>query len=83
MKTNYNKSIKLQCVACGGEDFTSNEDESYVKCNLCNREYFGGYDELKKYNQERIDAEIEATEKEVEKGVVKEINAMFAKAFKR
>jgi hypothetical protein len=83
MKTIYNKTIKLQCTTCGGEDFTSSEDESCIKCNLCNREYFGGYNELKECNQERIDAEIEATKKEIEKDVVREINDIFRKAFKR
>ena len=39
MKNNYSKSIALKCITCGGENFEVNEDESYIKCNLCDREY--------------------------------------------
>jgi phage/plasmid primase-like uncharacterized protein len=48
--------IRLRCATCGCEDhFESNEDRSYIKCTFCNREYFGGLEELKESNQETID----------------------------
>lgn len=51
MKEIYN--VKLRCATCGSEEhFECNEDKSYVKCTLCNREYLGGIEELKAYNEE-------------------------------
>lgn len=47
---------KLRCATCGDtESFEFNDDKSYIKCVKCNREYFGGYDELLSYNQETIE----------------------------
>lgn len=61
LKDSY--TIRLRCATCGCEDqFESNDDKSYVKCTFCNREYFGGIEELKEFNQEAFDdvkAEIE------------------------
>lgn len=55
MKEAYN--VKLRCATCGSEDhFEYNEDKSYVKCTLCNREYLGGIEELKAYNEEAFAA---------------------------
>ena len=55
MKERY--TGKLRCATCGDtESFEFNDDKSYIKCVKCNREYFGGYDELLSYNQE-ADAE--------------------------
>lgn len=55
MKDHYN--MKLRCATCGSEDnFEYNEDKSYVKCKLCNREYFGGIKELVTYNIETYEA---------------------------
>lgn len=65
MKNDYSKSITLRCITCGGEDFEFNEDKSYIKCNLCNREYFGGYDELIELNEESITEGVEAFKAEV------------------
>ena len=46
-------SVKLRCATCGSEDhFEFNEDKSYVKCTMCNREYLGGIEELKEMNLE-------------------------------
>lgn len=47
-------SVTLYCQTCGNSDFTHNEDKSFLKCNVCNREYHGGIDELANYNQESI-----------------------------
>ncbi len=47
IKDNYNDTVQLRCVVCGVTDkFDSNEDNSYIKCTNCGKEYFGGYDEL-------------------------------------
>ncbi|MCF0179373.1 MAG: hypothetical protein HUJ97_03915 [Bacteroidales bacterium] len=54
LKDSY--TIRLRCATCGCEDqFEINDDESYVKCTFCNREYFGGIEELKECNQEVFD----------------------------
>lgn len=82
MKENYRKSIQLRCATCGGEDFNFNEDKSYVKCNLCNREYLGGYDELVEFNQEDISRSIENLKNEVQDDLQKELSDMVKKAFK-
>ncbi|MBQ4279447.1 MAG: hypothetical protein IJC16_05800 [Rikenellaceae bacterium] len=81
MKNDYSKSITLRCITCGGEDFEFNEDKSYVKCNLCNREYFGGYDELIELNEESITEGVEAFKAEVISDIEKDITDMFKKAF--
>ena len=61
LKDSY--EVRLRCATCGCEDqFESNDDKSYIKCTFCNREYFGGIEELKEFNQEALDdvkAEIE------------------------
>lgn len=49
-----NISVALYCQTCGNSDFEHNEDKSYVKCKVCEREYLGGIDELAEYNQENI-----------------------------
>lgn len=83
MKKDYNKSIRLRCVVCGSDsDFESNEDKTYIKCTKCNREYFGGYDELVELNQAFIDEEVEATKQEVKEDLEKDIHDMLKKAFK-
>ena len=83
MKKNYNKSIQLRCVVCGSDsDFEYNEDETYVKCNKCNREYLSGYDELVELNKGLIEAEVEQTKNEVAQDIREEINKIFRDAFK-
>lgn len=82
MKENYRKSIQLRCGTCGGEDFNFNEDKSYVKCNLCNREYLGGYNELVELNQENINENVESMKSEVRDDLHKELSDMFKNAFK-
>jgi hypothetical protein len=48
--------FSLRCATCGCDDhFEANEDRSYIKCTFCNREYFGGIEELKELNQESFD----------------------------
>lgn len=54
LKDSY--EVRLRCATCGCEDqFESNEDKSYIECTFCNREYFGGIEELKELNQETFD----------------------------
>ena len=77
MKENY--EIKLQCATCGCDDqFEFNDDQSYIKCTFCNREYFGGIEELKELNEEVI----EEVKEEIEQDAMSYIEAELKKAFK-
>lgn len=83
MNKQYDKSISLRCVVCGSADhFEYNDDKTYVKCTLCNREYLGGLDELQEMNEAMIAEEVEAIKKEVTQDVEKELSDMIKKAFK-
>lgn len=54
LKDNY--TVRLRCATCGCDDhFEFNDDKSYVKCTMCNREYLGGIEELKELNEEAFD----------------------------
>ena len=54
MKEEY--EIRLRCATCGCDDqFEFNDDQSYIKCTFCNREYLGGIEELKELNEEVIE----------------------------
>lgn len=75
----YNRQIRLRCVICGDDSsFESNEDNSYIKCIKCGREYHGGYDEVVELNQELVNNEVENMKEEV----VKDVHKMFKDAFK-
>lgn len=51
LKESY--TVQLRCATCGSDDhFEFNEDKSYIKCTICNREYLGGIEELKELNEE-------------------------------
>ena len=83
MKKDYSKSIHLRCVVCGSDsDFDCNEDKTYIKCTKCNREYFGGYDELVELNKGLIEEEVEQTKGEVACDIHKDLTAMLKNAFK-
>ena len=83
MKKDYNRSIVLRCVICGSADhFEYNDDKSYVKCTLCNREYLGGEEELIELNEAMIAEEVDCLEKEIMKDAEKDIRDMFKKALK-
>lgn len=83
MKHNYTRNVSLRCVICGSsEHLEFSDDNTYVKCTLCNKEYFGGYDELVETNEAMIAKEVESLKKEVKEDVEKDIQDMFKEAFK-
>lgn len=83
MKDSYNRQIPLRCATCGSSsDFEFNDDKSYVKCTKCNREYFGGYDELVELNQAHIQDELDDMKAEVEQDAAKYLQDSLKKAFK-
>jgi hypothetical protein len=77
MKDTYDMKVSLQCIVCGGEDFSFNEDKTHVKCNLCNREYLGGYDELVELNSVQINNALEEKKNEL----LNDLKADMLKAF--
>lgn len=80
MKDDYSKSIKLQCVTCGAEDFFETDDQTgIITCTKCNRIYNGGYDELVNLNHIRIEDELEITKEEIQEDLNKEIQNIFRK----
>lgn len=77
LKDSY--EIRLRCATCGCEDhFESNEDKSYIKCTFCNREYLGGIEELKEFNQEVFDE----VKEEIQQDAAAYIKAQLKNAFK-
>ena len=71
--------IRLRCATCGCEDqFEFSDDKSYIKCTFCNREYFGGIEELKELNQEAFD---DVTE-EIQKDAASHIKDLLKKTFR-
>ena len=82
MKKSYDKQIKLKCLTCGVTDFEFNDDKTWIKCNRCNREYPGGYDELVELNQQTINQQIEETKSEITEDIKSDLNEMLKKTFK-
>lgn len=77
LKDSYD--IRLRCATCGCEDqFEYNNDKSYIKCTFCNKEYFGGIEELKELSQDAFD---EVKEK-MQKDAASYIKDQFKKAFR-
>lgn len=77
MKTEYKG--KLRCATCGSDShFETNVEKTYIKCTMCNREYFGGYDELLEVNAESI----EEVKQKMAEDVKKEIQESLKQAFK-
>lgn len=84
MKSNYSKSIRLRCIVCGSDsDFEYNEERTFIKCTRCNKEYFGGYDELVELNQEMIANNLEELKVEVSEDLKKELTNSIRRALKR
>lgn len=79
LKNNYNKNVQLECATCGGQDFEFNDDKTYIKCNTCEREYLGGYDELVEYNQRKINQTLEDVKHKVKHDVEQAFKDMFKK----
>ncbi|SHF64814.1 hypothetical protein [Dysgonomonas macrotermitis] len=79
LKDNYNRSVQLECATCGGQDFESNDDKTYIKCNTCDREYLGGYDELVEYNQGKINQTVDDVKHEVRDDIEQAFKDMFKK----
>ena len=78
LKNSY--EIHLRCATCGCEDqFEFNDDKTYIKCTFCNREYFGGIEELKELNQETFDD----VKEEIQKDAESYIKDQLKKALKR
>lgn len=77
LKDNY--TIKLRCATCGSDNhFEFNEDKSYIKCTMCNREYFRGIEELKELNEEMFNK----VEKQIEEDAKSYIEDELLKALK-
>ena len=84
MKSNYSKSIRLRCIVCGSDsDFEYNEERTFIKCTRCNKEYFGGYDELVELNQEMIANNLEELKVEGSEDLKKELTNSIRRALKR
>lgn len=82
MKDKYEKSVTLRCITCGDTSFDSNHDNSWMKCNKCNREYHGGYDELVEHNKEEINEQLSKMKNEVNKDIKKELERILRNTFK-
>lgn len=79
----YNRSILLRCVVCGSNsDFECNEDQSYIKCRKCNREYMGGYNELVELNKAYIQDEISVMKDDVKQDFEKRLRNSLRKSLK-
>lgn len=74
------EQIVPRCATCGCTDcFECNDDQSYIKCTNCGREYFRGKEELLEYNQEEIEAAQQRLKKRVAPLLKKEILITFKK----
>ena len=82
MKKNYDFSVTLRCPVCGSTDIDLSEDKSYGKCNMCNKEFPDGYDELVELNQATIEAAVEDKAAEIQKEFEKELYDRLKKTFK-
>ena len=82
MNKKYCGTIQLRCPIWGSIDINVNEDNSYGKCNMCNKEFPGGYDELVELNQATIDASVEDRKAEIAKDFEKELYDRHKNSFK-
>ena len=76
MKKEY--FLRLRCATCGREDsFEYSDDKSYVKCTFCNREYFGGIEELKELNEDVIEEVKEEIKSDAKRYLESELKKIF------
>lgn len=71
-------SITLLCGTCGHQDFDFNEDKTWVQCTSCQREYHGGFDELKEQNQQRIDEGVKKVADETIEDMLSDFKRQFS-----
>ena len=77
MKSNYDRSVSMQCPTCGSESFEHSEDDPTVRCARCDR--IMTKVELREANGSRIEEEVDALKAEVLKDVKADIAKMFKK----
>lgn len=74
IKDDYSKSVQLRCATCGdGNSFRYEDADTYIKCIKCNREYYGGYNELVELNQQLIEDELMDTSEIIKKDITESI----------
>jgi len=65
---------KLFCDTCGDANhFETKDDNSYVKCTACGREYLGGYNELLELNRACIEKRAKTVGKKIVADKLKDI----------
>lgn len=77
---NITREFHPRCATCGQQDmFEYNEEQSFIKCSNCGREYHGGKEELLEYNSEEVEALKEDMAREVKSALKKELNSILKK----
>lgn len=82
MNKHYDFTVQLHCPVCGSTDIDISDDNAYGKCNTCNKEFLGGYDELVESNQSFIQDAIDAKKDEIKKDIERDLKNRLKNAFK-
>lgn len=77
MKSDYSRSVSMQCSTCGGTDFEVEDESGPVRCVGCDRIFMR--EELLRENGARIESEVE----DVKAQLVADIRKDFSKIFKK
>jgi hypothetical protein len=77
MKSNYNRTVELNCPVCHGKDFDSTEDTA--TCRNCKRTFTR--QQLQDANRSKINASVESVKKEVLNDVKTDFQKMLKKSF--
>lgn len=78
---NHSRTITLHCPTCAGTAFESDSPESHtVRCVGCDRVI--SRDELRRENEESIQAHLSEIKKEVSKAVADDLRKRLQNAFK-
>lgn len=77
MKSDYSRTVSMQCSTCGGADFEFEDEDSPVRCVGCDRIFMR--EELVRENGARIESEVE----DVKAQLVADIRKDFSKIFKK